>query len=98
MTASPVFGTMVDRLCRIRSGTVDDELPFPIDSAGFVVASSAYIGPVEGLIPGAFVTTSVAAHAGALVLLGEPGVGKSTEFEKLGDCRCVRHLEVRAAD
>jgi hypothetical protein len=40
------------------------------------------IGPA--LTPGALVSVRVAAETGALVLLGEPGIGKTTEFNGLG--------------
>ncbi|MBC8991840.1 hypothetical protein H9X95_16965 [Micromonospora chalcea] len=83
MEENGIFTTTVKRLCRIRSGTVEDELPFPLDGDGFLDPSAVQNGPVVELVPGALVATETAARAGSLVLLGEPGVGKTTEFAAL---------------
>jgi hypothetical protein len=84
MAAGSIFGITVGRLCRIRSGSVDDELPFPLDDEGFLDPRAVRDGMGESLTPGALVVPLVAAGAGALVLLGEPGVGKTTEFNGIG--------------
>jgi hypothetical protein len=83
MSGGAVFGVTVDRLCRIRSGTIGDELPFPLDSEGFLDSTAVQDGLVEALAPGALVAIPVAASVGAMVLLGEPGVGKTTAFQQL---------------
>jgi hypothetical protein len=83
MAAAPIFGTIVNRLCRIRSGTGGDELPFPLDENGFLDPTAPRVGSADSLTPGALVAPEVAAEAGALVLLGEPGLGKTTVFERL---------------
>ena len=79
MTAGPVFGFTVDRVCQIRDpqGTSDSALP--LDDAGFL-ESEPHVQTGEELTAGALVAPHVAAGAGALVLLGEPGIGKSTVF------------------
>ena len=73
----------IERYCRMRSGLDDDaEEPFATDEDGFLV------GPTEireSRLPGAIVLPEVAARAGSLVLLGEPGVGKSTVFIRLAE-------------
>src|SRR5215210_5040048 len=106
MAASTTFGVTVDRLCRIRSGTIEDELPFPLDDDGFLDPSEVEDVRADALVRGALVPTAVAARAGALVLLGEPGVGKTTEFRRLGNgwhtasdgTSDTETLEVDAAD
>jgi hypothetical protein len=71
----------IDRLCRVRTTLDDDaEEPFATTDDGFLVP------PVELFDrprPGAIVTPQVAAGSGSLVLLGEPGVGKTTAFRRL---------------
>lgn len=105
MEARPVFGVTVERLCRIRSGTVDDELPFPLDTDGFLDPAVVRDGLTQALVPGALVSVRAAAETGALVLLGEPGVGKSTEFNAISDVARLpvglpprQVIEVDAAD
>ncbi len=61
-----------------------DELPFPVDADGFLSAGWLLpTWPVEALSAGMLVTPEVAARGGPLVLLGEPGVGKTTVFAGL---------------
>jgi hypothetical protein len=83
MTSGSIFPITVDRLCRVRSGTHGDELPFALDEDGFLDPSAPHIEGAEILLPGALVPPNVAAEAGALVLLGEPGIGKTRVFEQL---------------
>jgi hypothetical protein len=101
-----IFGITVDRLCRVRSETVADQLPFPLDGDGFLDPSVVEAGIADVPELGAFVPTPVAAAKGALVLLGEPGVGKTTEFQRVigdlkfraGESSDVKVAEVDAAD
>jgi len=75
----------VGRLCRIRSGAVGDELPFPLDQDGFLdLAAAGPRGARDDDPSGWLVPLRDALRSGAVVLLGEPGLGKSTEFEALG--------------
>lgn len=78
-----MFEEKVDRWCRVRSVMEEDENPFPLDRDGFLNPPAAHDEPGK-LAPGMIVRPSAAATRGALVLLGEPGVGKSTVFEDLG--------------
>ncbi len=78
-----LFGTRVPRLCRVRTGTDSDEEPFPLDDDGFLDASVTIATTADELVPGMLVRPSVAASVGGLVLLGEPGVGKTTVFRDL---------------
>ncbi|MEU8819367.1 hypothetical protein [Actinoplanes sp. NPDC048796] len=95
-----IFGVTVGRLCRVRSGAVGDELPFPLDAEGFLDLSSA--GPVGRASDGSagrLVSLLDAVRSGAVVLLGEPGLGKSTEFEALRADAAFASVEiVDAAD
>jgi hypothetical protein len=111
-----VFGITVDRLCRVRSGSINDEWPFPLDDEGFLSPlavqdgfldpSAVQDGSSADLTNGALVPIQVAARSGALILLGEPGVGKSTEFQRLtggsdssvGGRSAPKVTEVNAAD
>jgi type II secretory pathway predicted ATPase ExeA len=83
MNASQIFDVTVDRLCRIRSGTVGDEDPFPLDEDRFLDPSAARVPETDTARPGALVPPRVAFQEGALVLLGEPGAGKSTVLRGL---------------
>lgn len=83
MPRPSLFGIRVARLCRVRTGTDSDEEPFPLDATGFLDDSVTVATTAEELVPGMLVRPSVAASVGALVLLGEPGVGKTTVFTEL---------------
>jgi hypothetical protein len=58
-------------------------MPFPLDLDGFLDPSAATASTGDTSKAGTLVTPAVAAKAGALVLLGEPGVGKTTVFNGL---------------
>lgn len=90
------FSFAVDRVCRIRREGDGDEFTLPLDDAGFLDASAPRVMSVEAISPGALVAPELAVQAGPLVLLGEPGIGKSTTFEGLVADR--RHVWVDAAD
>jgi Mg-chelatase subunit ChlI len=55
-------------------------MPFPLDVDGFLDSSAAVASSADNLTSGTLIAPAVAARAGALVLLGEPGVGKTTVF------------------
>jgi hypothetical protein len=78
-----LFKLQVDRLCRVRSGTIADVDPFPTIDGGFLDPSAARAASSATIVPGALVDPDVAARAGAFVLLGEPGIGKTTVFQRL---------------
>jgi hypothetical protein len=75
----------VVRLCRVRTLTDLDESPFPLDADGFLDTAAAEARVSGELLAGMLVGPDVAADAGALVLLGEPGVGKTTVLRALTD-------------
>jgi hypothetical protein len=77
---TPLFPKRVKRLCRVRTGTDQDESPFPLDQDGFLNPLAARASTGETLSPGMLVAPATAADTGALVLLGEPGLGKTTVF------------------
>src|SRR6266568_2485868 len=78
---SPRFGRIVERLCVPWGGslmvTPDGFLSEPPEGLlGFLTGQA--LGPPDGLEP-----VAAAAASGALVVLGEPGVGKSTSLRRL---------------
>lgn len=83
MTAQSYFGITVDRVCRVRGSQSEDTPDVPLDNAGFLDASASLARTTDELQRGALVHPSIAVQVGALVLLGEPGIGKSTVFEKV---------------
>jgi hypothetical protein len=94
MTNTSVFTKTAKRLCRIRTANSRDDDPFVLDDDGFLspyVAYSPRIQAPEGYGPGSLIDPSEVADRGALVLLGEPGAGKTTVFQEVtnGLPRCV---------
>ena len=83
MASTPLFSARVSRVCRVRTGTDSDNAPFPVDADGFLDETVTLASSGEALTPGMLVDPKTAASAGSLVLLGEPGVGKSTVFADL---------------
>ena len=85
MTQSSVFTIKVDRLCRVRApSSNEDATPnVPLDNDGFLECSRETTWNSDALIPGMLVSVSMAASRGTLVLLGEPGAGKSSAFDAL---------------
>ncbi len=80
----PYLVGAIERYCRIRTTLDDDaEEPFSTADDGFLVPP--YEAADERPRPGAVVKPHVAAASGSLVLLGEPGVGKTTVFRRLID-------------
>jgi hypothetical protein len=88
MGAVPLTPTSwVPRLCRVRTGTEEDQEPFPLDEAGFLADSTRVATNLDEVVPGMLVPPELAASAGSLVLLGEPGVGKTTSLLSIGESR-----------
>ncbi|WP_433261601.1 NACHT domain-containing protein [Actinosynnema sp. CS-041913] len=84
MSRAPFFPEQVDRLCRDRRGS-DGDTPFDLDAAGFLDVSVRWWRTAGAALPGGLLTPEEASGGGALVLLGEPGVGKSSAFRRLVD-------------
>jgi hypothetical protein len=59
------------------------EWSFPLDSAGFLDAEAAGIAMQTAVVPGSIVDPIAVWALGPLVLLGEPGIGKTTTFRQL---------------
>src|SRR4051794_27939552 len=76
-----MLGPASSRLCRVRAGDPTDEVPFALDPDGFLAPPSSWTA--DRASDGALITAEVATQSGALVLLGEPGVGKSTVLRAL---------------
>lgn len=94
MTPRSRFGAVVPRLCRVRTQSDSDEDPFPLDDDGFLSPWAPVAGATDEIARGAILEPAMAASGGALVLLGEPGAGKTTVFEELTRGR-VRLLMAR---
>lgn len=79
-----MFKLEADRICRIRAAT-DDELPMPVDPDGFLDTAVAVMSTGASARPGDLLTPLAAAQAHALVMLGEPGIGKTTALRAIAD-------------
>jgi hypothetical protein len=79
------FKSTADRLCRIRSAgstQLSDET-FPLDDGGFLASEDVHRA---WMIDGGLISPNVAAAESAVfVLLGEPGIGKSSTFRRIVD-------------
>ncbi|MEW2471767.1 hypothetical protein AB0919_43410 [Streptomyces sp. NPDC046994] len=83
MSGSP-FAIVVPRVCRVRgSGDPDGDL-FELE-AGFLDEDPDLVATPSELVPGALAMPSVVAESGVMVLLGEPGAGKTSTFITLVD-------------
>ncbi|MCE6995403.1 hypothetical protein LZG04_11370 [Saccharothrix sp. S26] len=82
MSRAPFFPEQVDRLCRVRRGW-DGDTPFDLDAEGFLDVSTRWWRTAGAAVPDGLLTPEEASSGGALVLLGEPGVGKSSAFRRL---------------
>lgn len=76
------FRAVAKRLCRIRGDENLLEDLAPVDADGFLEPSGLLVPPGAPLTPGGLIAPEDVAVR-ALVLLGEPGIGKSTAFENL---------------
>lgn len=79
---------LVERWLRIREAEGREDPPFQLDDAGFLAPALWWLGLLNGLSDGGLIHPADAlASAGALVLLGEPGLGKTTTFHQLAPKR-----------
>jgi hypothetical protein len=80
MAQTVEFDTVVTRWIRIRRETDSDDLPFDLDADGFLAEPTSIAAAVAA---SNLIRPEEASTQGALVLLGEPGAGKTTTFEQL---------------
>ncbi|MFI6459494.1 NACHT domain-containing protein [Streptomyces sp. NPDC050538] len=76
--AGDVFGFHAPRVCRIRSAHATAEDSIPRVTEAFRTGDDGVITEAERLREGALALPAVVATAGAMVVLGEPGAGKTT--------------------
>ena len=75
---------VADRLCQVRkSGAGLTDGP-PLDEHNFLASSAVVIQDISLSENGVLADPAMLAQAGAFVLLGEPGIGKSTTLRKIG--------------
>lgn len=68
------FEVAADRWLRIRDDTIEDDTPFNLDDDGFLIEP----GSAHEYFPGELTRPADIADFQVLVLLGEPGAGKTT--------------------
>ncbi|MFJ5219997.1 hypothetical protein ACIP98_35550 [Streptomyces sp. NPDC088354] len=83
MTES-VFSFHVPRLCKIRSAHATEDL-IPRATEAFRAGDDEVVGEAGRLEEGALTRPSVVMTAGAMVVLGEPGAGKTSVLTHLTD-------------
>ena len=91
------FAVVADRLCQVRkagSGLTDGP---PLDENGFLSAYAPVITSIHYAEDGVLADPAMLAEAGAFLLLGEPGIGKSTTLEQIGQ-RAGEVVSVDGAD
>lgn len=75
---------VADRLCQVRkSGAGLTDGP-PLDEHNFLSSEAAVVQDISLAENGALADPATLAQAGAFILLGEPGIGKSTTLRKIG--------------
>lgn len=83
MAGSP-FTKVVSRVCRVRgSGDPDGDL-FELET-GFLDETPDLVTSPPALVSGALAMPHIVAESGVMVLLGEPGAGKTSTFMALVD-------------
>lgn len=86
MARRNIFATRAQRLLRVRNEDTSTDEPFPVDEIGFLIPPARLTPVNEGSVnPGEIVRPDAVVREGVLVLLGEPGSGKSTVFDAIID-------------
>jgi len=81
--AGDVFDFRVPRVCRVRGGSTTAEDLIPLAHEAFRVDDEEVVTECSSLRDGVLAWPSVVAAAGAMVVLGEPGAGKTSLLEDL---------------
>ncbi|MFW5420901.1 hypothetical protein J0910_30225 [Nocardiopsis sp. CNT-189] len=81
--AADVFGFHAPRLCRIRGEQAMAEAPVPQSAEAFRAGNEAVGAEAETLRDGVPAPLPVVAAAGAAIVLGEPGAGKTSVLRQL---------------
>lgn len=79
----PSVGLLVERWLRKRDANSVEDPPFDLDSDGFLVDPHDGASVFNTTTNDDLLRPEVAAASGAVVLLGEPGLGKTTTFMQL---------------
>lgn len=79
-----MFTITVDRALRLRSDEPAD-VPMPIDEDGFLDGAARRHSSIAGAKPGDLLTAQAVDRCQALVILGEPGLGKSTLLTQVAE-------------
>ncbi|MCA1702123.1 MAG: NACHT domain-containing protein [Actinobacteria bacterium] len=87
-----MFALKVDRVCRVRAAS-DDELPMPVDGEGFLEPGGVLGSSAAAARAGDLLIPVAAAEAHALVMLGEPGLGKTTALRAIASHIDHHHAE-----
>ncbi|MEW2518628.1 NACHT domain-containing protein [Actinacidiphila alni] len=77
-----VFGFHMPRVCRVRGQDASDD-PIPVPDQPFRADGDELVGGGGGLTEGALALPRDVAAAGAMVVLGEPGAGKTSVLRDL---------------
>jgi hypothetical protein len=78
------FSVVASRICQVRkhgAGLTDGP---PLDENNFLSAFASVIADIRLAEDGVLADPAMLAQAGAFVLLGEPGIGKSTTLRQIG--------------
>ncbi|MEV0116295.1 hypothetical protein AB0H77_24095 [Streptomyces sp. NPDC050844] len=81
--ARDIFGFHVPRVCRVRGGSAQANDLTPLTNEAFRTGHEELITEEASLRDGALALPSVVAAAGAMVVLGEPGAGKTSVLRSL---------------
>jgi hypothetical protein len=92
-----VFDITINRSLRMRSDDQAD-LPMPLDDDGFLDDAIGTFDSIDTAQPGDLLTTLAACEAQVMLILGEPGLGKSMVLSQVAEilrsqCRTVVNID-----